>query len=53
MPYSVTTYMTLVRVSVTAEPGTSVGRMRLWTSPVRLLVKVDDRQMKLLPPSER
>ena len=51
-PYSVTTYMVFTRVSVTTEPGWSVGRMRDFMEP-SLSLKVEDRQMKLLPPLDR
>ena len=51
-PYSVTTYMVLTRVSVTTEPGWSVGRMRDFREP-SLSLNVEDRQIKLLPPLDR
>ena len=50
-PYSVTTYMVLGRASVTMLPGARVGRMRLARLP-SLFLKVEDMQMKVLPPLE-
>ena len=51
-PYSVTTYMVLTRVSVTMLPSASVGRMREASVP-SFYLKVEDRQIKLLPPLDR
>ena len=51
-PYSVTTFIVFTRVSVTTEPGASVGRMRECTPPF-LSLNVEERQIKLLPPLDR
>ena len=52
MPYSVTTYWVAERGSVTIEPSDRVGRMRDAIVP-SFCLKVEDRQIKLLPPFDR
>ncbi len=42
----------LALVSVTIEPGSSVGRIRDLTSP-DFVVNVEEQQIKLFPPFER
>ena len=51
LPYSVTMYWELQRVSVTMEPRGSVGRMRDFFVP-SFVVNVDERQMNVRPPGE-
>src|SRR5699024_10965092 len=51
-PYSVTTKWVLVLVSVTMEPESRTGRIRDFRLPA-LSLKVEEQQMKLLPPLDR